>query len=323
MVYSPYLSIEVLATVAGKESPFTHTMIRNILMANPHGARSVWVQNVLDNRTTLLSQLYRSDIDGVKGLFTGKDTIDIDESDSSYKYDLIHQELLFGYLNDSNDHEGDVDSLLLHPANAAYHYVLAEKYFDLGKMNEYATIVNNIPTNFQFGEREASYHTSFMALFSQLNYWRQGGLVLYEKNDDIREWLLNFRSNNTYVPTRVYSLLALNDSPELAEPTVYIPDDSLGPGPQPTDILVIENENSSINIYPNPGNSYLTFEWKSEAKNAEVLVLDLNGRNIFEGSWKAGEKFTLNTSAWAMGAYYAHIKLSNGEIIKRKILVIH
>lgn len=37
---SPYLSEGVLVLVAGLEAPFSHTMIRDILVANPHAARS-------------------------------------------------------------------------------------------------------------------------------------------------------------------------------------------------------------------------------------------------------------------------------------------
>jgi hypothetical protein len=322
--FSPHLSNEVLALVAQQNSPFTNEMIRDVLVANPHSSRCLWVQTNLDNRSNQLSSTYRNQIIAGLNIKTQRDSLGAELSAITEDYDLTLHELLYAYYSDTNSIITDYASLLKHPTNPTYHYQLAELYFDNGDWAKYLLIKDSIPNKFHLDERQVSYHTSFSNLFSELHNWQNSNLPFYSPDSARKQWLLNFANNNLFSPARIHALLAINDT-FINHPDVYIPVAESGqPNAMWMDIVAIEKENShsTVNLYPNPAIDVVTLAWKTGAVKSQVKVFDVNGKIINETLWEDADKLIINTADWPVGLYFVKITKANSkETITRKLII--
>lgn len=82
----------------------------------------------------------------------------------------------------------------------------------------------------------------------------------------------------------------------------------------------IENDASTIQIYPNPASDY--FEIKSSIRIKSFSIFDLTGREIFsDNKFSNGDR--INTSGFENGIYNLKLESSSGNIFTKKIIVSH
>jgi subtilisin family serine protease len=321
---SPYLSNEVLAVLAEQEDPFTHEMILNIMLANPHSSRSKWVQINLDNRITLLPLNYRDSINELIQVYTQRDTLGAELAELSEDYDLNLSEIIYSYLSDSIYTIDSISPYLKHPTNPTYHYQLAEIYFENGNYEAYESTTDSIPLKFELNELQETYHTAFTGLYSQLHSWIGDSLNLYEKDSTRLDWLLNYANTHTVYPSKVHALLAVNDT-FIVQPNVIIDFEEEEPMiPDYTasiQQIIEENAKSDILLFPNPANSEISLKWRQGFKPAEVKVYDMNGRMIHNQSWNENNQLTINVSNWNSGIYFINVNTGTSESISRKLII--
>jgi hypothetical protein len=321
--FSPHLSNEVLALLAMQDIPFTHEMIRDVMLANPHSARCLWVQENLDASSNPLPQAYRDQINSQVNVYTKRDTLGAELSALTEDYDLTLHELLYSYEVDSNATLSDYAGWMKHPSNPTYHYQLAEKYFDQGDWTNFVLVKDSILLKLQLNDRQIAYHTSFSALFEELYNWQLSGSPIYEPDSNRMVWLLNFANTHTEYPARIHALLAVNDT-YINQADVYIPDETGGNAPAMAlsiETLEQENKESLINLYPNPAQTFITLEWKTEAQPAYVSVTNLQGKTIAQQAWNGTEKCNIVTENWPNGVYFVRITTTNNTTVVRKVII--
>lgn len=321
---SPYLSIEVLGLLSSMESPspFTNTMVRDILFLNPHSSRSTWVQSVLDNRINLLSSGDRAIINSNSSIYTFRDTLESNYSDICEAYDTLLNELLFYHMSDT---VYDLDSIrpwLKHPNNINCYYHLAELYFADFDWSNYNQIIDSIPLWFTLTTSQEIYHNTFKDLFEELHVWQQSDTSIYQPDSARLSWLFEFIDEHEDYPEYMNSLMAIYDT-SLTFPDVIIPyeDTSSNPFIMIINELNKENKESNLVLYPNPANDELFLKWKSEFNPSIVKIFDINGQIIQEKKWYSNEELRFSVSLIPSGVYYIKIELVNGEHITRKLLI--
>lgn len=318
LLFSPYLSEEVLALISNKDLPFTSTMITDVLLANPQSSRSLSVQTNLNNRINPISAASREAIDNLVGVYTYRDTLGWEVSALVQDYDINFSELVYSFLTDSNSTLNEVSPWLKHPINPTYHYQLAEMYFDNNEWENFLAITDSIPLKFELDSREQSFHTAFTLLYNQLHTWQLAEANLFEPDSLRKNWLLNFISNNTIYPVRVHGLLAVNDI-LISQPDVYVnSDNSGGQGKRSLDD---ENDKSMVSLYPNPGTNEVTLKWKEEFRASTVKVFDINGKFMLGAEWKNKGTLTIKVETFPNGIYFVNIETIAKDKITRKLLI--
>ncbi len=321
MSLSPYLSNEVLALIAEQNTPFTPVMIRDILVANPHSARSVWVQTNLDNRTIPLATELRTQINEAAVLFTARDTLAEELAGLTYEYDLTLSELVYSYLSDSLYTIDSVSKWLKHPLNPTYHYQLAELYFDNGDLANYTIVVDSIPLLFNLTNEQWNYHTAFTVLYDKVEEWKDTGARMFEYDPGRLLWLLNYAGTYTNYPARLHALLAANDT-AIVYPDVYIDVPAMMMDfTNSVDKEEAETEKSAVLLYPNPATNEVTLKWKQGFKTADARVYDINGRLVAQKAWKEESPLILHTDTWAGGVYFVQIETSEQERLHMKLVI--
>ena len=77
---------------------------------------------------------------------------------------------------------------------------------------------------------------------------------------------------------------------------------------------------SSINLFPNPSNNYLTIAFVSNNKKVDVTITDITGKVIYNTIATDTQKIEVNTKDFAEGIY--SVKVNSADFIETKKLVV-
>ena len=84
---------------------------------------------------------------------------------------------------------------------------------------------------------------------------------------------------------------------------------------------VMPQENNYVNIFPNPGSSFINIESSAPNLISIVYILNINGKVIREYHPKMKNKFELNIEDFRSGIYFTKIELSNGHAQTKKLII--
>jgi len=77
-----------------------------------------------------------------------------------------------------------------------------------------------------------------------------------------------------------------------------------------------ENSDRIIKLYPNPAQSYITFDLqKSTEKGQSIQVYNFLGKKMYENQ-NMPEKLTIDLGEFSRGVYIYHLRNMNGKIIE-------
>ena len=81
----------------------------------------------------------------------------------------------------------------------------------------------------------------------------------------------------------------------------------------------INNEIDYV-LYPNPNDGSFTLERSSGNDQAEIIIYDLSGKEVYSDTWKSGRKKNIECNL-SSGYYHMHIIISNKVDEVREIII--
>ena len=325
--YSPWLSMQALGALAAKEGVFTDLQIRNVLIANPQAGRSGWIQSILLNRSSAFSPFYINAIKANADSTTNRDTLAMEVAEANQKYDLLLNDLVGWYIDDTINHLATFDTLLTHPYNPMYRYQLAGMYFERNMYTEYQTVLDSIASQIDLTDKEADYLQTYNDLYDQIKLWKQDSVPLPILDSSQLVWLNTFYDEHPIMPGIGHALLAINDTAYITTDPVYIADTTAYEEPEPFVLYSSSLKNdkeSMIKVYPNPTSKEVILELNSRkiSKDLKVLVTDAFGKIILEKDWASTQKILkLDLEGNPVGIYYVGISDKNKIIEIYKIVL--
>lgn len=164
---SPYLTDTVVMAAIEKEDVLNNAMLRDILVANPHSAKSDSIVALLDNRTDPMPEYMVDEILRGTDSVSGKEILEAQKgywnSESSSRY----HRLIDFYRNDSLQGETD-DSLagiLLNRNTSDAFEDLASLYFHKQDFVGGLAVLNNLPTALPLSEEQSRVHQSRLRFY--------------------------------------------------------------------------------------------------------------------------------------------------------------
>jgi hypothetical protein len=95
----------------------------------------------------------------------------------------------------------------------------------------------------------------------------------------------------------------------------------------PTLVTDVEDPDyaEKVHLFPNPANNEVNIQLPGAvSKSTPVEMFDTYGKSVYQSSFKAGEQIkTISTSELTGGVYFIQLISPNGEIVRRKVMVIH
>ena len=305
---SPYLSDTVLSTSIEKEDVLVNEMIRDIMVANPHGVKKEQLIEALEQRVPPLPEYMMTEI------MAGLDSIALKEQRESeiawysQERDLAFNNLMKVYLAEESLSfaEDSISSLVTNHGNLNSHYYLATKYLDQNDANDAFTELANLPNQFVMDSDQETEYQDFLTLFTMINNIKQQGKPLDSIDVSSREILYQIADHKSRPAIISQNILQHIDS--AIYPEVYIL-----PTYGPVERRFVNNDPNTgmdqeklFRVYPNPCHDYFIMEYSFDKIPEQVSysICDPLGRTIEEGVIEGQQNQLIKrTSTYSPGQY--------------------
>ena len=328
---SPWLSEEVLATLAAHNEHFTDEQVRDVMVANPTAGRSMWVQTELENAAFPIDTSYINEIQNAASNFVQRDSFEAAFGQQIKEYNKALRAGIFEYRNDTVHSVLDLDHHLRHPTDKSYHYKLVDFYVEAYHFDSAYSVMSSIENVFNLTSWEEDAHNSKMDFISKLEEWEQEeNMGIYDTNSDRKVWLLNYINNQTRPVMDAYNLLTIYGIDSLPDDHVYLPGDGADTSEE-TDIishldeLIQEDGEFNIKTYPNPATDQVRLELKGEVadeQNVFVQLMNLKGQKVAIRRWhNLNEVLEFNTTSFPEGVYVVQVSTEKEVLGLTKIII--
>jgi hypothetical protein len=301
---SPYLSDTALIEAGKKEEVLNSALVRDIMVANPHSAKSPEVIAALEQRTEQLPEELLDEIKAGKEQISARQRLELIKSDRIADLAATRSELLQAYKEGHN-----LDSLrwaLDQFPEPLSGYQKAWTYFDEGNTENGITALQNLDI-----ETVPTHHRS-----NQLGYVMLAGILEHLATDSY--YVL---SEDT---TAIVALLTLSTNSNSAgasardllsayriityEPSVTLPDTSLKSSPVVNKPKTKgKSSQAMLHVFPNPADNYIVIAYQLE-KEGELSIVSQDGRIVHSQIINPGQnQVVIRVNYLTSGIYVARM----------------
>ena len=288
---SPYLSDTVMKTSITKEDVLDNTMIRDVLVANPHAAKSDEIINMLENRVNPMPDYLMEQI------LVGEDTVSAKEILEAKKAWWDGEEKK-AYTRLLNNFKGDSVT----PANEdslnwlfSYRNTLSSQYDKVGwlhangEFGQADSLLEDIPGLFSFTPSQNETHNAYLDFYTLSKQIRSDTIGVFKVDNALTSSLQAIATSNNGIPgTYARNILITAGRINYQEP-ILLPDTNLKQAKKNKFRGVKESGKSSIlSVYPNPANDYFVVKIKIDNFTGQGFV------NLYDGNGKIAQSHSFN-----------------------------
>ncbi len=325
---SPSLSETVVESSIEKENVLPNAMLRDVMVANPHTAKSEVLLTKLDERFDPLPDYMKAQIIAGRSIQNLKQEL---ESQLAY-YELNKAKatntLIRYYTEKIEDPQAASDSLLaLFQANNTIKnsYRLAWLYFSRGEYQSGENVLNNIPGQYSLDDDGQQRHTNMVNIYTMLAALYENGNTNDSLNAGQLTELQTLATDGT-IPARAYArniLLAIGEM-EYDEPVLF-------PNPFKSSIAIDDYNEllkaeapQQLSVYPNPSRGYVILEYKIEPETqGTIRIKDMAGNSLDEfATTNTHNQVTLVCKGWKPGVYIASLNIDGKTIESIKFTLL-
>jgi hypothetical protein len=304
-------------------------MIRDVLVANPHSAKSEALMEQLGRRFMPLPDYMLHEILQGQSLVSVYEKLQANLSQQKQKQAIYQKQLVQLYLNDTLQPASSTDSLvnlLLASGHSAPWYRAAFIRYELGDSLASADILNSIPASFDFSDEQLQSHAHLLALLEEDELLQNQGKSLSVPDSTTVDWLFELMET-AGLPASIYArniLLAYG----LVEhqPQYLLPDDTKSePVKRPHSQSPSKME--VLKLSPNPANEYVIIAFDvDEQKDIEggviIKVSAINGSLIDTMPLsKQKDQLVFPLKGYKPGTYVFSLYYNN-QLLESKRLII-
>ena len=327
---SPYISDTVLSTSIEKEDVLVNAMIRDIMVANPHGAKKEELIEALEQRVPSVPEYMMAEIMAGLDSIAQKEQRESEIAWYAQERDLAFNKLMKIYLEEVPlaSAEDSLTSLILNYGNLNSQYFLAIRYLEHGDASNAFSLLSDVPNKFAMDSEQQSEHQDYLTVLTLINNTLQQGMPLESLDSTSRQVLYQIADNDSRPAVIAQNILQYIDT--ASYPEVYILPTS-GPvirryeAKNPDIIPGLLDQGNIFKVYPNPSHDYFIIDYYFEIipKDASYSISDPLGRVIEEGIIEGQQdQIIFRTSAYSSGLYTIKL-ITNGKagnIVKLNII---
>ncbi|MEQ9262169.1 MAG: T9SS type A sorting domain-containing protein [Owenweeksia sp.] len=296
MDMSPYVSVDNLLNLLSL-SGFPELAIRNVLVANPHGARDPEVMDAVYNHQPPFAASTIADIEAGSHTVTSYDVQTGKIAAHNYQRHELADLLMASYGRGENA-ISRIAALLENRDELLYHYQLVEMELQAGLLSEAQNHLNAIASTAFMEGSNPDKHQAMLGYYDVVTQCLEEGRALTQLNsEEINELQGMAAYSGTefgLVRNKAISLLWLNE----VEADYHLPE--LPQTPQGKKSAVSNRParpRAEVQAYPNPATEYLIvqWDWLQLGLNSalEIELYDLKGALVLSRSL---EDFARNTA---------------------------
>jgi len=316
---SPYLSDSVMKTSVTKEDVLDNAMIRDVLVANPHSAKSDELINMLEYRTVPMPDYMMEQI------LAGEDTVSEKEILEAKK-GWWDGEIAKSYTRLLNHYKGDsvaapkTDSL-----NWLFGYMnTANSLFDKvtwlhsqGEYQQSENVLNAIPSAFTLTPAELAAHEAFLDFYPISESIRTDTTGVYVIDSVTASTLAGIVNDNDGLPGAYARNLLLAAGKISYQEPILLPDTSLKATKKKKFRGVKEEHKSNaLTVFPNPANDYFVVRFNiSDTQSGGIIrIYDVMGKPLQSIDTKRNQDQIIVSSAGLKPGLYMITLISDNRI---------
>ncbi len=319
MSKSPYLSDTVLVEAIEKEDVLPTAMVTDILVANPQSAKSSEVNEALDNRTNLLSDEQREDVDQGVFVLSAFESLQSWLSDALAERAQLQYAIVNHYLNDSTGTDSLNVYLAAQPDLWAKQLLLMQYLAEADTLAADA-LLQAIPINSLNPSQQAEWNdmAEYYGLCKQI--------AVNENNVVDSLQLIALTELATHVSTAGSSArnLLINQGAMVYNEPYIFPDDNLKSGKVIRRKQAIEKSDVVLKVFPNPAVDYIIAEYQLDKHiNKPLLnIIDVLGRNLQSVTLSCNKGYEVIPLNNIPPGIYTITLCTNGTKIKEAKIII-
>lgn len=327
MDMAPYVEESQLMDLIGI-GDFPELALRNVFVANPHGARNPEIWEMLLNRDPLLSQQTLNDIEQEQETITAFDVLQMAIGNTRAQLEYHKNTLVRKYLDDFENNESALLNFLSNEDDPTYLYVLAEGYLAQGNTTAALSVLNNLPSTCTLSEDELDEYTSLYNLYSLLSNNGSEMPVNNLTTTQLNTLLDILNGGYGVARAKANALLKLN-----GEATGYV-EPILTPqtGSSKTSTTGTHTDRPAtvafqVRLYPNPATHSARLEWNPaefvDVQEMSVQLTSMDGRVLFTGQIDHVDQsfYALDLSHVSAGTYLVTLRSNEHEIYTTTLVV--
>jgi hypothetical protein len=329
MSVAPYVSDSVLEAAIEKENVLVDAMIRDVLVANPHSAKSNALMEKLDQRIEPLPGYMLDEVLQGQSLVSVYEKLQSGLAYHHRKQALYQKQLVQFYLNDKANPQASTDSLvnlLLGSDISAHWYQAAFMRYEQGEKTASANILSSLPSVFGFNAEQLSKHADILALFEQENALRQQDKSLLVPDNQAAAWLMDMMDFGNE-PTNIYARNILLAHNIVEHNPQYLFPDGTKSKKDKRQRRQDETANEMLKLFPNPARDYVIIDFdlgspKPANGNGILRVSNIEGKVIETLALnKTRDQIVFSLKDYKPGAYLFMLYY-NGRMVDSKRLII-
>jgi hypothetical protein len=324
MSLSPYLSETVVSTSIEKENVLPNAMIRDVMVANPHTAKSDELIEKLDERNNPMPDYMKAQVLEGRDIMTEKQSIEADIANYKLIKARAFNELTRQYLGSAENVQVSLDSLeqLYEQDNEPESkYRLAVLKLESGDYIEAEAILENILLQYGLSGDDLAAHEQMTELLELVSGIYISGRNLSETDSSEVQQLAILESEGDN-PANIYARNILLSSCDISyDEPVQLPDlMKSAAATEEYEKLLNAKPPRNLEVYPNPSKDfviigYTTGEETLPSQEGMIEIQDAAGRVIKTISLKSKkDQMILITKEWKSGVYIAILRI-NGKLM--------
>lgn len=321
---SPFLSDTIIVKTTAIEDILPAIMVKDILMANPKAAKSDKIQLALDNRQEQLPTYMRAEIDLGKTIFSQKEVLEENLSQSFHKKEDILNRIMLSLKRDSLVSSIDsLETMLVSeaPINLNRNYQLVDYYLSKEETQSAQTIYNDIPQNFQLNSKEQEEYDQLGDLLDiQLTIIDEDKSLFEMSNEQLTTLTALALDSTAVAGMKSRAILSLVNGTDYGLP---IPAKVEGYNREATPT---ESEEGTLKVFPAVADKYFIVEYSLASdetiENTKIKIVDNENKEIkLTGITSRENQILMECEKWQEGVYWA-VKTVSGKIIDSQSILI-
>ena len=307
-----------LKSSINREELLNNAMLRDIMVANPHSAKSETLLQELDMRLDPMPEYMRDEI--LEGVFilSAKELMEAKRDVDMQFYNYGFNRLLSASLTDTTPVPVDTLMALL-AADGSARSMLQQAWvlLEAGDTTTAANRMASLPNEISLSGIDVTEHEEQMAFMQWLI---QNPVIEEEATDALTDFI---QSPSNAVSSAARSIMVAHNLLEYEEPYL-VPDLTKSAEVKKPKAQAFSKSNEFIRIYPNPGKDFITLEYSlmDTFNSYSYEVSDQAGKIVKKGSLgKSADQTIIDTRDLTSGNYYITLISGSKNVASARFVI--
>lgn len=326
MAASPYLSDSVIKQAIEKEEVINNPMVRDIMVANSHSAKSYELLDALENRAEPLPDVMWDEILNGETIVSAKEILESELSFWIHKKNQHFNNIVRYYLADSIG--GIVNDSIMGFLNEVNSYesqrLLAILQATGGSVEQALATIDAMTTNQVLNAYQVDEIKSLGVLLSVLDTLFNQSYSISNADTTFLALLNEISLNETGLPTAFARNILIDKSWIMYDEPILKPDMQKSGKRKRGGTALVQNQSidKTLKVYPNPAQGYFLVETEPVSAQQEIRVTNMQGIALINRKISGTRLSFIDCRALTPGIYLVQL-FENDKLISSIKLTIY